>query len=49
MAAWGLGRLGRVESASAIVPLTVDSDPLVAHVAVNALVALKRRTPAWRR
>jgi HEAT repeat protein len=38
IAAWGLGRLGRGDASGAIVPLTVDPDPLVAHVAVNALV-----------
>ncbi len=35
-----LGKLGHVEDAPAILPLTADSDPLVAHVAVKALVAL---------
>ena len=35
-----LGRLGHVEDASEILPLTADPDPLVAHVAVKALVAL---------
>src|SRR5665213_1682252 len=38
--AWGLGRLGDAQAASAILPLTADSDFLVAHVAVKALVAL---------
>jgi putative heme-binding domain-containing protein len=36
----GLGRLGKVEAAPAIVSRTADEDPLVAHVAVKALVAL---------
>ena len=35
-----LGRLGHVEDAPAILPLTADLDPRVAHVAVKALVAL---------
>ncbi|HWE00802.1 MAG TPA: discoidin domain-containing protein [Tepidisphaeraceae bacterium] len=38
--AWGLGRLGDAQAASAILPLTADADFLVAHVAVKALVAL---------
>jgi putative heme-binding domain-containing protein len=37
----GLGRLGRSDAAAAIVERTADPDPLVAHVAVNALVALR--------
>ena len=36
----GLGRLGKVEAASAVVARTLDEDPLVAHVAVKALVAM---------
>ena len=36
----GLGRLGKVGAVPAILPLTADADPLVAHVAVKALVAL---------
>jgi putative heme-binding domain-containing protein len=40
VAAWGLGRLGKADAASQIVPLLADADPLVSHVAVNALVAL---------
>ena len=36
----GLGRLGKVEAAPAIVARLGDGDPLVAHVAVKALVAL---------
>ena len=36
----GLGRLGKVEAAAEIVARTADDDPLVAHVAVKALVAL---------
>ena len=38
--AWGIGRLGHAELASALLPLTGDSDFLVAHVATRALVAL---------
>lgn len=36
----GLVRLGAKDAAPAIFPLTVDSDPVVAHLAVNALVSL---------
>ncbi len=36
----GLGRLDKIEAAPAIVERTADLDPLVAHVAVKALVAL---------
>jgi putative heme-binding domain-containing protein len=36
----GLGRLGKVDAASQILARTADVDPLVAHVAVQALVAL---------
>ena len=39
----GVGRLGRPELASALVPLLGDSEFLVSHVAVNALVALNAR------
>ncbi len=35
-----LGKLGQADDALAILPLTADPDPLVAHVAVKALVAL---------
>lgn len=41
VAAWGLARLGHVDAAGAIVPLTTDPDPLVSHVAVNSLVTLE--------
>jgi len=37
----GLGRLGKVETADRILPLTADSDFTVAHVAVQMLVSLK--------
>lgn len=37
----GLTRLGRIENAQAMVPLTVDSDPLVAHATIRGLVELK--------
>ena len=36
----GLGRLGKVEAAAGLVARTADDDPLVAHVAIKALVAL---------
>jgi putative membrane-bound dehydrogenase-like protein len=39
-AATALGRFGQADRASALLPLTADADPLVAHVAVKALVAL---------
>ncbi len=39
-AAIALGRLGKVEAARELVARTADDDPLVAHVAVKALVAL---------
>ena len=41
IAAWGLGRLGHADAPEALVPLTADADPLVAHVAINSLVGLK--------
>ncbi len=37
----GLGRLGKVETADRILPLTADSDFTVAHLAVQMLVSLK--------
>ena len=40
IAAWGVGRLGQANAAKALVPLTADADPLVAHVATNSLVDL---------
>ena len=40
-AAIALGRLGKVETAGELVARTADDDPLVAHVAVKALVALE--------
>jgi putative membrane-bound dehydrogenase-like protein len=39
-AAIAFGKFGQVDKASAILPLTADPDPIVAHVAVKALVAL---------
>ena len=39
-AAIAAGRLGQVDRAPALLGLTADADPLVAHVAVKALVAL---------
>ena len=35
-----IGRFGQVDKAPLLLPLTADPDPLVAHVAVKALVAL---------
>lgn len=40
-AATALGRLGRRESAAALLPLVADADPLVVHAAVHSLVALR--------
>jgi putative heme-binding domain-containing protein len=40
-AATALARLGRQADAAALVPLIADSDPLVAHTAVQALIRLK--------
>lgn len=40
MAAWGLNRLGRPEGITPLLPLLADSDPIVAHVAMQSLVAL---------
>ncbi|OWK39737.1 hypothetical protein FRUB_05627 [Fimbriiglobus ruber] len=37
----GLGRIGNVDNAGAILPLTADSDPVISHVAVQALVTLR--------
>lgn len=37
----GLTRLGRISDVAAIVPLTVDADPLVAHVAIRGLIDLE--------
>lgn len=37
----GLGRLGMPEVAARVLPLTADPDPLVAHAAIKALVALR--------
>ena len=36
-----LNRLNKPETASAILPLTADEDAVIAHIAINALVALK--------
>lgn len=41
IAVWGAARLGRPKAVAAVLPLAGDEDPLVAHVAVNALVTLK--------
>lgn len=40
-AALGLARLARADAAVALVPFSVDPDPLVAHVVIRALVDLK--------
>ncbi|HEY7117098.1 MAG TPA: HEAT repeat domain-containing protein [Tepidisphaeraceae bacterium] len=40
IAAWGLGRLNKTEAAGQLMPLVADSDPLVSHVAITALVSL---------
>lgn len=40
IAAWGLARLGKVEAADKILPLTNDKDGLVAHVATTSIVTL---------
>lgn len=40
MAAWGLARIGRQEAINPLMPLLADSDPLVAHVAMQSLVTL---------
>jgi putative heme-binding domain-containing protein len=37
----GLARIGKTEPAKALIPLTGDKDPVIAHTAVQALVALK--------
>jgi putative membrane-bound dehydrogenase-like protein len=40
-AATALGRLGKTETAEALLPLTADEDPIISHVAVKSLVALR--------
>jgi putative heme-binding domain-containing protein len=45
----GLLRLQKTDVAAAIFPLTEDPDPVVAHVAVNALVALRPIALCWQR
>ncbi len=40
-AAIGLGRLGRIDAAAALIPLVADADPLISHVAVHSLVTLR--------
>jgi HEAT repeat protein len=40
MAAWGLNRLGRPEAIHLLMPLLADADPIVAHVAMQSLIAL---------
>jgi len=41
VAAWAIARSNSLESAGSLVRLVADPDPVVAHVAVNALVQLK--------
>jgi putative heme-binding domain-containing protein len=48
MAAWGLGRLNKRDAAGQMLPLVADADPLVAHVAINALVSLDAGAAALR-
>jgi putative heme-binding domain-containing protein len=45
-AATALARLGRQAEAATLVPLMADSDPLVAHTAVQALIRLKATAAA---
>ena len=40
VAAWGLGRLGKVDAANSILPLVADPDFLVSHVAIQSLTTL---------
>ncbi len=35
-----LGRLGKIEAAPSMIPLTADPDPIIAHIAVRNLTAL---------
>jgi putative heme-binding domain-containing protein len=44
----GLGRLGRARAARSLLPLVADTDPVVAHVALNTLVLLRASGPALR-
>jgi putative heme-binding domain-containing protein len=44
----GLKRMGAVDAAGAILPLTASSDPVVPHVAVDALVSLGASDAALR-
>lgn len=37
----GLARIDQTDSASAVVPLLIDADPVIAHTAVKALVAMR--------
>lgn len=39
----GLKRLGATDAADAILPLTASTDPVIPHIAVDALVALEAR------
>ncbi|WP_162136216.1 DUF7133 domain-containing protein [Zavarzinella formosa] len=36
-----LNRLNKIETAGALLPLTADEDPVVSHIAINALVSLR--------
>jgi putative membrane-bound dehydrogenase-like protein len=46
-AAVALGRLGKAEAIEPLIPLVADADPVVAHTAINALVALKAVEPCF--
>jgi putative membrane-bound dehydrogenase-like protein len=39
----GLARVGKKESAAVLLPMVADADPVVAHVAVQALIAINAR------
>lgn len=42
-----LGRIGRADVADKIVPLTVDADPFISHIAINTLAALNASYEAF--
>ena len=44
----GLKRLSDVSAALSILPYTASTDPVVRHVAIDALVSLGASEPAWR-
>ena len=41
----GLKRLGAVDAAKAMLPLTASADVVVSNVTIDALVSLRRSTP----